>query len=242
MSGSLGNAIALKDVLEIYEAPIVRYMFASTRPNTEFFISFDLDVFKLYEDFDKCERIYFNKKEAKDEKEYLKQKRIYELSQTEIPEKQPVKPSFRHIKNLVQIYDNDLEKIKEYYKKEIKTDFDVKKLKNRARCSWNWVQKYAPDDMKFSVQNKISKKVKEELSQEQKKSLLLLKERLKEKDYKEKELFGEFYEIIKKENIDAKEFFKAAYLAIIGKERGPKLAHFILIVGKEKIINLLDYF
>lgn len=240
MSGSAGNAIALKDVLEVYEAPIVRYMFASTRPNTEFFISFDLDVFKVYEDFDKCERIYFNKKEAKDEKEYIKQKRIYELSQINIPEKQPIQPSFRHLKNLVQIYGDDFEKIKGYYKKEIKTDSDIEKLKQRTECSRNWVQKYAPDDMKFSVQDKVSSKIQEQLSSKQKKALSSLKERLKQKDYKEKELFEEFYEIIKKENLEPKEFFKAAYLSVISKERGPKLAHFILIIGKEKMISILD--
>ena len=239
MSGSGGNAIALKDVLEVYEAPIVRYMFASTRPNTEFFVSFDLDVFKLYEDFDKCERIYYNKKEAKDEKEFLKQKRIYELSQIEISQKQPIQPSFRHLKNLIQIHGDDFEKIKEQYKKELKTDYDLERLKTRVACASSWVKKYAPEDMKFSIQETVSDEIKQ-LNSKQKKALSLLKEKLQEKDYNEKSLFEEFYSICKEIDIDPKEFFKAAYLVLIAKERGPKLAPFILTIGKEKVINLFN--
>src|SRR3989344_812191 len=53
MSSSLGNVITLKDCLEVYEPEIVRFLFAGTRPNTEFAISFDLDVVKIYEDFDR---------------------------------------------------------------------------------------------------------------------------------------------------------------------------------------------
>ena len=48
MSSSLGNVITLKKCLEIYEPEIVRFLFAGTRPNTEFAISFDLDVIKNY--------------------------------------------------------------------------------------------------------------------------------------------------------------------------------------------------
>jgi len=46
MSSSSGEVIALPDVLRYYPPEIVRYMFAGTRPNTEFSISFDLDVLK----------------------------------------------------------------------------------------------------------------------------------------------------------------------------------------------------
>ena len=43
-------------------AEVARFMFAGTRPNTEFSISFDLDVLKIYEDYDKCGQIYLDRK------------------------------------------------------------------------------------------------------------------------------------------------------------------------------------
>ena len=94
MSSSLGNVITLKDCLEVYEPEIVRFLFAGTRPNTEFAISFDLDVVKIYEDFDRLEKRYYEKKV--DEKD----KRIYELSCVSLKKNAPkrkIKISFRFI-------------------------------------------------------------------------------------------------------------------------------------------------
>ena len=67
---------------------------------------------------------------------------------------------------------------------------------------------------------------------------MLLKERLKE-DHDEKQLFEEFYNISKEVDIDTKEFFKAAYNLLINKDRGPKLAPFILTLGEERVVKLL---
>src|SRR5207344_1812680 len=53
MSSSSGEVVTLEDVLKIYEPEIIRWIFASYRSNVEFSISFDLDVLKTYEDFDR---------------------------------------------------------------------------------------------------------------------------------------------------------------------------------------------
>jgi lysyl-tRNA synthetase class 1 len=57
---------------------------------------------------------------------------------------------------------------------------------------------------------------------------------LKKKKFNEKRLFNEFYSISKDINLEPKEFFKVAYKALINKEKGPKLAPFIIEVGQEK--------
>ncbi|MFP4118356.1 MAG: lysine--tRNA ligase, partial [Candidatus Woesearchaeota archaeon] len=44
ISSSSGDVITIKDCLEIYEPALLRWLFAGTRPGTEFAISFDLDV------------------------------------------------------------------------------------------------------------------------------------------------------------------------------------------------------
>ncbi len=77
------------------------------------------------------------------------------------------------------------------------------------------------------------------MKKKQKESLNLLKKSLDKKRLNEQELFDEFYEICKKVEINNAEFFKGAYLALIGKERGPRLASFILAIGKEKVLRLL---
>ncbi len=215
-SSSAGNALTLDDVEEIYEPAILRYLFVGTKPKTGFQISFDNDVIKIYEDFDKLENNYFENKLN------LQQKRIYELSQIKPVKKKPEKLSFRHLVSLVQIG---------------KLDDLNKESKVRAEKVKNWLNKYAGDEMKFEIQ----KKIKVKFEGKEKKALVDLKNILKLKDWNEDDLFNEFYEICEKNDIKNTEFFRAAYQAIIGKEKGPRLAGFILMIGKEKIIKLLEH-
>ena len=213
-SSSSGNALTLDEVEEVYEPEILRYLFVGTKPRTGFQISFDNDVIKIYEDFDKLEEDYFAGKLNN------QQKRIYELSKIKIPKKKPEKMSFRHLSTLVQ-----LNKIKEMNKDS----------KTRAEKVKNWLKKHAGEDMKFEIQEKI----KFPFEGKEKKALIELRGRLKAKNFTSEELFNEFYNICQENEIKNTDFFRAAYQAIIGKEKGPRLAEFILLIGKEKIIKLL---
>ena len=228
-SSSQGIVITLNQALEIYEPEIVRFIFAGTRPNTEFAISFDADVIKIYADYDKLERIYFGKEELAEEK-LLKQKRIYELSQVkDIPNEMPFQPNFRHLAMLVQTFKGDVKKVLEHYEKDPKTEL-------RAKLVWNWVQNYAPEEFTFNLQDKVIA----DLNEKEKKALKILREKLKANDYNEETLFEEFYSICQELNIKNTDFFKAAYFALINQEKGPRLASFILAVGKKKVINILN--
>ena len=235
MSSSSGNVIDLNDVLEIYEPELVRYLFAGTRANKEFNISFDTDVLKIYEDYDKCERIYFGEEKV-NEKETEKQKRIYELSQIgKIPTMLPYQPGFRHLTTVLQINQLDVNKAVKYLEEQLKNDFDKKRLKTRAQCAKNWLYKYAPEDFKFTVQNKCLVT----LAKEEKKILQQLAERLLEKEWTDIDLHEEIYVLCQGNNFSPPEFFKLVYKVLINKEKGPKLASFILEIGRERVAKLL---
>ena len=66
----------------------------------------------------------------------------------------------------------------------------------------------------------------------------LLANALEKREWDENSLYEEFYNICKETDIEPKDFFEAAYLVLIGKEKGPKLASFILTLGKERAIKL----
>ena len=57
MSSSSGEVVTVNDVLNVYEPEMVRWIFASYKTNIDFAVSFDLDVIKTYEDFDRQERM-----------------------------------------------------------------------------------------------------------------------------------------------------------------------------------------
>ncbi len=234
MSSSSGNVITLKDVLEIYEPEIVRYIFSSTRPNKEFNISFDTDVLAMYEEFDKVERLYFNQETA-NEKDTEKAKVAYELSYIgEIPKTIPYQPGIRHLTTLLQIYDFDIDKVIGYFEKELKNEHDKKRLRTRAECAQNWIQEYAPEDFRFKVQDEVQVT----LGDEEKKILHEVADKLLERDWTDVELHEEMYILCKNNNFPPGDFFKVAYNVLVNKDKGPRLASFILEIGKEKVAEL----
>ncbi len=230
MSKSAGNIITLNEILEIYPPEMTRWIFASTRPNTELTISFDLDVINLYEEFDKCERIYFGKQKI-DEALLEKEKRIYELSCMDIPKKMLLQLPFRHLTNILQVNELNVNKTLLYL--EIKKE-DEKRIKERIICAKNWLEKYAPEEFKFKINenpSKVSLKEKEIV-----KEVITILEKSKLDD---ETLHKEFYEIAQKLKIEVKDFFKIMYKILINKERGPKLANFMLTIGQKRVIILL---
>jgi len=236
ISSSKGDGATTKDLLEIYSKELVLYLFTGTRPNAEFDISFDLDVIKIYEDYDKLERLYYDLEKEKNPKMLANKKRIYELSMpggVEIQKQIPFQPSFRHLSVVAQANDFDYKKVEKYYLKDLKTNFDKKRLKERFSCVKNWLEKYAPEEMRFSIQNEI----KINLDENEKKLLIELRSILKTAK-EESELIVEFKELSKRYNLELKEFFKLIYMTIIGKEKGPKLSG-LLFENKEKVLLLL---
>jgi len=246
LSGSAGNVISLNEWLSFAEPELLRFMMISYKPQTV--INFDLHsnkFFLLADRYEEAERVYFGK-EKKDEKREKQLKIIYEFSQTNsIPEKIPVQLNYSIAAMIVQVFpDKPLNEIVEIMhskgwiqrKKLKKSDKD--KLQKRLELAKTWLDKYAPKDMKFTVQEEPPKDLK--LTKQEKEALKLVAESLKKKNFDEKTLFEEFYNICKKTDIKNTDFFRAAYNVLLNKDRGPRLAPFILTLGKEKVIDLFE--
>ncbi len=233
-SSSAGIIITLAEMLEVYEPEIVRFLFAGARPNTEFSISFDLDVIKLYEDFDRLERAYFGKEDI-GEKKLAKLKRIYELSCTGIvPGEMPFQPSFRHLTNVILAYSYDMDRVASFY--SLKKKQDKQRLLRRAGCARNWLERYAPEDFRFTIRMPG----KMDLPKKMKALFMKLSGELLEKDWDEKGLTARFYDIAKESGLEPAEFFETAYQILIAKKKGPKLAGFVLTIGRERAAEIFS--
>jgi len=113
---------------------------------------------------------------------------------------------------------------------------DMNYLHDRFNFARKWIENFAPEQYKFELQDKVHIK----LTEKEKELFKELAELLKHGSFTEEELHSEFYNLCQEFEYEPKEFFKKAYLILINKERGPKLANFILAVGKERIVNLLE--
>ncbi|MDY2815527.1 MAG: lysine--tRNA ligase [Bullifex sp.] len=238
ISSSSGEVISLYDVLEVYTPEICRYLFVSTRPNTEFAISFDLDVLKIYEDYDNCERIYFGLLDV-NEKRRAKEKRIYELSQVgEVPTEPSYQIPFRHLCNLLQIHSGDKEAVLRSLT-DI-TESQAARLKQRMDCAWAWITTFAPEEFRWSLADEGTPLVEVSEGERRALSSLAASVRAHLDECTEKEFSNYLYEAAAAGELESAAFFSLVYRVLIGKERGPKLAGFIKTCGADRIATILE--
>ncbi|MCM1321476.1 MAG: lysine--tRNA ligase [Bacteroides sp.] len=243
MSSSSGQVISLQDVLRVYQPEVVRYLFAGTRPNTEFSISFDLDVIKTYEDYDKTERIVWGLEKAKNDEVYAKERRIYELSQIDdgMPSVMPYQLAFRHLCNMLQTNSGNIDAV-------IASLPDVKKeqeacLRRRCECARHWITECAPEDFRFALKDPAAPDfVKAEVSGGCLAAIRkIYDEILPAMDtLEEKPLSEAVYAAANDCGIEPKQLFTAMYQVLIGKNQGPRLAGFMKIIGRPRLAALLE--
>jgi lysyl-tRNA synthetase class 1 len=218
---------------------LVRYLFAGTRPNTEFVISFDLDVIKIYEDYDKTERIYWGIEKAKDAETEARERRIYELSQVNsIPKEAPYQVPFRHLCSLLLIHQGDVNSVLESLP-DIK-EAQVSAIRSRASRAWYWLQECAPEEFRFSLKKPGDLATLTDMELAALRNLKDMVAKHLETFSDEKEVAAAIYAAAEKAGTDGKTLFRAAYQALIGKDQGPRLAGFLKTLGKEKVLSILE--
>ena len=243
MSSSSGEVVTLDDILNVYTPEMVRWIFARFKPNLDFSISFDLDVIKTYEDYDRQELLSYGRVQGNPKKIALA-KRVFELSRLSsqtIPHTgPPFRPGFRHLTNILQINQLSLEQTAQFYQNrgDIKNKRDERAFQERATCARYWIKHYAPEDFKFSI-NTVAPEIKPD--QGQRDFLIRFKEffsNLKELP-NHKELHENIYQIIEQAGAEPKDIFALLYRILINKTHGPKLAGFICTIGRKKTLQLL---
>ncbi|GHV88511.1 lysine--tRNA ligase [Spirochaetia bacterium] len=251
MSSSSGKVVTIEDLLRVYTPEVARYLFAGTRPNTEFTISFDLDVIKIYEDYDRLERVAWKIDPAKDDEAYRKARRIYELSQVEpvpagdgtLPGIPPYQIPFRHLCNLIQIADGDIEQTIAGLENSadgpaLKPE-QIPSLRQRCECARHWAEECAPDEFRFRLRPTGETAA---LSDTEAAAIRDLRDTVVARigDYADDKACAEaIYAVAEKHGMDGKVLFRAAYQALIGKDQGPRLANFLRSISKERLLGIL---
>lgn len=244
MSSSLGNLISLSEALEIYSPQIIRYIFAAQQPNHDFSLSFDIDVIRIYDEFDALEKQIILSSAPNKSSKWEVLRRIYQFSTLDhiIPQHIPYRPPFRELCGRLQIYDGDIYKtMHRFYSSNIKTEQDEAAFVDRSKCALIWLEKYALEDFKYRI-NKAPINI--ECSQVQQEALLQLKKLIQNIDVNSicpSDLNQLIYEeIIHSYDLEPKEFFALVYKKLINREQGPRLANFIIELGKERVLSLLE--
>ena len=244
ISSSAGNAVTIEQVLAVYQPEVVRYLYAGTRPSAEFVISFDLDVLKIYEDYDQAERIYYGAVEV-GAKRRAREGRVYEFSQVAAPAPaMPPQVPFRHLCNLIQIRDGDVAATVAALVEELglagAEHADARRrLETRAQGAAAWLAEHAPPAMRFRLRR--PDQPAPEVAANEGRALGALYEELAHlARHDGASLANRIYAIAEQQEMEARALFKAAYRVLLDAERGPRLADFILLSGRERIAPLLE--
>ncbi|OKY78267.1 MAG: Lysyl-tRNA synthetase class I [Candidatus Methanohalarchaeum thermophilum] len=232
MSSSEGITLTPAKMLEFFPSEIIRYIIVRKKPNRHIELDTGYGMLHLMDDFKEVEDAYYEEGEKE-------KSRIYELS---LPEKnprdsKPPQPPFKHLVNATQLVDN-LDSIKSILKRTGHWDDEYEDtwLNNRIKLIRNWLDWFAPEDMKFEVKENLPDKV-EKLSKKQKKFLGKLADLLEENDYNDEQLNNKIFNTFQDMDMEAREAFESIYLALLGRDSGPRAAWFILSLDTGFVIN-----
>ena len=231
ISKSAGNVFTPQNWLSYASPESVRLLFLKKLAKTRVA---DADAIPAYEDeVDELAKIYFGDIKIKNQRELAHLKRLYEyIHFLKPPKKKPtIMIPYNMLARMLEIVPNRELVIKIFQKTghlpAKLTKEQEKEINERITRVNNWVRDHIKEE-KPIVQ----------LTDKQKRALHQLANELK-KEWGEKELLARLYEIARENNLKSSDFFKGAYLAILGSERGPRLAPLILAIGKERVAKLL---
>ncbi len=270
MSGSKGNAITPKQLLEIYEPALLKWLYMRSNPHQVFNLSFDSEIIRQYDEFDSIIRRIQGKSDGRDHKEgaikaiipatpqdttdiemaFQKDESTHEKSieDARLHIQNYNSTSFRLISNFGQIVNWDFEKMLFILNKnEVEYDNDL--LKERMKKAKAWLEIYNTDQFitVLAAQNSEYIKTLDDETVGYVKRVVEYLQKQEDAEINIEELEVELYAIPRKDEFDQKQkahaqraFFKHVYHLLIGKDTGPRLATFMWAIGKEKVIGLLD--
>ncbi|MCK4717595.1 MAG: lysine--tRNA ligase, partial [Thermoplasmata archaeon] len=245
MASSTGVVVRAVDMLKMTPPEVMRFLIARYQPNKH--IDFDpgLGILNLVDEYDRYERVAMDIDEPaqaeKDRKEDMK--RVYRFSLPgEMPASPPLYVPYRHFVSLVQIADG-WEGIRDIILRteglEVLSQRDEERLRKRADVVRYWLEHSAPETVLFSIQEEPPDT---DLSEEARTSLRVLRNHLEKAEWDAGAIHDAIYAAAEETGLKAKELFKAAYMVLIAKPRGPRLGFFLSIQSKEWVLERLAHY
>ena len=238
MHKSLGSPVTGLDAINMMPPEVLNYLFLRVNPTKSIDFDSGMGVLDMCDEYDRMERLYFSGEWSEAEENSVE---AYKLAQhNNIPKTLPVQVSCRHLVNVVQMadgFDEILTVLKRTIDFSNATEDDMKRLKMRIQTTKYWLDKFAPEQVKFSIQDKVPEGV--ELSAEEKDFFAKLAAAFEPMDWNVDAINKTFQEIAKPHAIGTKGAYKAMYKILINKNEGPRLAQFIGSMDKAFVLGRL---
>ncbi len=232
MSSSKGIGASAEEVSNILPPEVLRFLMTRTRYSQA--IDFDPaqedTIPKLFDEYDRCSQIFWKKFAGEEELA-----RAYELSQISKPQDVFV-PRFSLLVNWVQMPNVDELDEASNLKGEKLTDEDKKAVQERIKYVKIWLEKFAPEEVKFSVLENLPEEAKN-LSPKQKELLDKVVQLYRGPALTAEDLQNKIYELGQELGLKGSESFQAVYLSLLGKTHGPKAGWLLHSLDKDLVIK-----
>lgn len=149
-------------------------------------------------------------------------------------------PRFSTLSYLVQMPHLKVEEEVQTMKGAPLTTLDREELDERVQTALFWLGTYAPDDFKFEIQKTLPNAAKN-FTEEQRLALANIRQFLQgHPDADGQAIHTQLHELRKQSGLEAKDFFGALYIAILGKPSGPKAGWFLSVLERDFLLNRLE--
>lgn len=227
MSSSTGNTIGPLEALELVPPEILRYLIASTKPKKA--ITFDAGM-SLVELADEYERLLSRNlsEEMADDSLSRRQKVALEdaegaLRMSKIGESGNTNVSFRHLAMLAQVKSDD----------EIINNIG-EKVSDRLNRMRNWIKgPHFPEELRIKIRDEAMQGLDSNI-------INCLKVSLSDCEWRPNDIGNAISTCFKDNEISPRDGYRNLYLAVLGVEKGPRLAPILSEVERERVLNLLE--
>ncbi|MEM1833408.1 MAG: lysine--tRNA ligase [Desulfurococcaceae archaeon] len=246
-SGFIG--ITPKDWIEVAHPHVLRYILLKTPLMKKIVIDL-VEIPKYYDDYYRAERVYYGLEKIADPQEEVLMKRSYELSypRGEPPPKQPLQIPYSHLAILTQVIPRDLwftEGVKRLRStgmiREELDEYSMMRLFETMEKSYNWVLKYAPDQMRVEIKSDIDEKLLSSIPSNYVSYLIRIRRELSEIDVWNEENVKNA--LIKAtdglSDQERRKLYEYFYMIITGKSYGPRAAPLLALMGRERVMSIL---
>jgi lysyl-tRNA synthetase class 1 len=228
MSTSKGRGAAAHEIVEAVPPEQLRFLFLRHRPNHA--IDFDPDgtdqIPRLFDDFDKFAAATAGREvrgELPSGYEATFRYSLLDPDAAVAAEAAAFRPAFGHLAMLIQLPGVDIVERLEAEKESALTDRERAILDERAGAARVWLEVYAPESARLTVQHEIVPPAAAELHDDQRAFLSALAERAE----REQPTTGDawqalIFDVAKEADIPGKRAFEAIYRAFLGRANGPR--------------------
>lgn len=243
MSSSSGINISLESLLQVYSPEMIFWLFAKRQLSDEFKIDLGKEVPRVYREFDRFKKEYYENPENADEQT----KQIISLISEEKKYEDLI--PFDKLATLYGASNKNLTIMSEMIKKLGLKTSNSKAFKDRLSRVFYWAEIYSPESI-ISINREPATEYFDQMADDQKKYLNKFYITLGDADsLSEEEIRQKLYGLPKSRTDEEvtpelkktqRQIFKDLYNLMISSDNGPALSTLIKAIGTEKVKHLIE--